>query len=106
VPQGVVVFDNKACQLAAFVTNPLAAWAKGLESVATELTCVVVHGVVRRCDCGPDGHLQQRGAGLLVWVAANRVERAALVLPKDAPVMTAFFLEFETNIGIYLIPNI
>src|ERR1700736_377934 len=32
---GVVIFDNKACRLAALGTNPLARWAKHLESGST-----------------------------------------------------------------------
>jgi hypothetical protein len=35
VQHGVVIFDNKACRLAALGTNPLARWAKRLESIST-----------------------------------------------------------------------
>ena len=32
----VVIFDNKACRLAALGTNPLARWVGRMESVSTE----------------------------------------------------------------------
>jgi hypothetical protein len=34
----VVIFDNKACRLAALGTNPLARWVGHIESVSTEST--------------------------------------------------------------------
>ena len=34
----VVIFDNKACRLAALGTNPLARWVGRMESVSTEST--------------------------------------------------------------------